>query len=246
MSNINFTIDESPLSNIRNSSFKFLGTEIFSNKQRKNTFKAINGIITGLIKDIDGLPIRGSYKVNLYKLYATAKVRFPLMVHDLVSSQLDKLDRTVRNALRKWHKLPTSTNVDLFLSRKGINIQLPSDIYNQGHVTLESSPSDQFVKDALEEKAESSQLANTEYRNSILSDSRLQNLKTLKSNRERKIEGKAKTFGVQGNWHSLFCLQEKDSPFQSLLKGLSESTHRWLIMACTDTLPTNAYLKRIN
>ena len=191
------------------------------------------------------LPLRGSYKTKLYSIHLIPKLRFQLGVHDLPSSSLLSMDAIVRIFLRKCNRFPNSTNLDLLLHSKGFSIRLPTFLYDHGHVINETAPSHDIVKSAIREKTTAPWKTRISYQSSITSTNRNANAKNLKRKSDETLETHAENLSLQGEWHKLIHLQSPDSSFSALVSGLSEATYRWLVKACTNTVPTMSYLYKI-
>ena len=245
-SNISFKILDEEIGNIFHGCFKFLGAQIFSHNQRGQVTNLLKDSLQKHLKSVDELPLRGSYKIRIYSMYVTSVLRFPLMVQDVSTNGLKEIDRITTKFLRKWTKLPHSTTTGLLLHEKGMNIQLPSDIYDQGHVVMESNPSDDVVTEAIAEKVEHPRATRSNFRDHIANNNSTKNKKSLKQERNKDIEEHASTQETQGQWNQLVHLQADEVPFKALTYGLSEATFRWLHKAATDTLPCGSYLRRIN
>ena len=246
VTDISFKLRDEQINNIQNTHFKFLGTYIFSHRQRSQATNLLNGDLKKYLRKVDDLPIRGSYKIKIYSLYVTSMLRFPLMVQDLSTSGLSNLDKVTTKFIRKWTKIPHSTTTGLLRHKNGMNLQLPSDLYDCGHLGIESNPSDNTVKDAIAEKVEHPQAIRSTYREHVRGTNHTANRESLEQERNNELERHAANQVSQGQWADLLDLKAKETSFKSLLNGLSEATFRWLHKASTDTLPCGSYLKRIN
>lgn len=132
----------------------------------------------------------------------------------------------------------------------GLNIQFPSDLFALSHITAETRPADEQVAAVIEEKRENIATADVTYRAAMKSTVVKENINIYMYVDERNtvLENKAKSRLSQGEWASLFKLQNPNIKFKTLVKGVSETTYRWMLKAITDTctLPTNNYLNRIH
>ena len=243
---VSFAINGTKIDNIKGDKFKFLGSTVFSSNQLSNVSNCITQELTVSLNKIDKLPLRGSYKVQLYTVNVIPKLRFQLTVHSLTSSALSKLDQLVKNFTRKWLKIPSSTTFDHIAHPQGMNIRLPTLLYDHGHIISESIPSDEIVEAAIQESSDESTTHRTSYRQHILTDNRKSNVKNLMSRSSKDLEDHAATLTLQGEWKYLFALQCNETSFRALAMGLSESTYRFLLQAMTNTAPTMSYLRTIN
>ena len=236
-----FKIQDESVGNIKNNKFKFLGSTVFSKNQESNIQAEIQTNLETELKQIDQLPIRGSYRTKLYNIHTTSHLRFLLSIHNLSTSALAKMDTTTRRYLRRWLKLPNSTNIDILFHSKGLSIKLPTFLYDHGHLTTESNPSDENVSAAILEQNNNSGNCRTEHKTFITTTSKQANSKELKKKSDKAFEEHAESLNTQGEWNSLIQLQNNDSSFKALISGLSKSTYRWLFKAITITAPTMSH-----
>ena len=119
-----FKLKGEQIPNIVNDKFKFLGSTIYHTLQTKNITEAIIQDMSSTLSKIDNLPIRGSYKLKLYEIYATPRLRFPLTVHDLTTRGLEKMDVLVKHFVKKWLKIPRTANIDMLQHSKGRSLEI--------------------------------------------------------------------------------------------------------------------------
>ena len=246
--NVNFSINNEKIDNIKDDKFKFLGSTIYSAHQSIQISKLIEQDLINQMKTINELPLRGSYKTELYPIYIIPKLRFQLSVHTLTQTALDNMDKLVRKFIRTWLKIPQSTTFGPLLHRQGLNLKLPSYLYDHGHLITESNPSDDVVEAAIQVQHEQATGMRNTYQQFITSKNKKENTKAFTDSHNQQLLAKASDLHVvlQGQWRKLFNLQCQDTSFQALISGLSESTYCFLIKAVTNTAPTMSYLRTIN
>ena len=142
--------------------------------------------------------------------------------------------------------MPQSTTFDPLLHRKGLNLKLPSYLYDHGHLTTESNPSDDVVETAIQIQHEQAAGIRNSYKQFITSRNKKEHIKAFSEDHNQRLQAKASDLVLQGHWKDLFDLQCQDTSFQALISGLSESTYCFLIKAITNTAPTMSYLRAIN
>ena len=89
---------------------------------------------TGILNEIDKLPLHPKNNILLYSRYALSKISWHLTVSDIGKTWAnEKLDSIASNFIRKWLELPISAtlcNVQLPLNKFGLNFSLPSSVSN--------------------------------------------------------------------------------------------------------------------
>ena len=237
-----FKLGDTNIETIRDSPAKFLGMEVYSKNQQSNAGKHVTEKLETLLAKVDALPLRGQYKCDIYDRYVTACLRFDLTVYDVAPSVLEMLDRSVRNHLRKWIRMPPSTHLAIASHSKGLNIEFPSHLYESGHAALlmEKARDDPVLDQAIAHCFEH----NSAKRDSIMTLSHgAQNKLDLKQHakqaRDLKSEQLASECQKQGGWHSALESMDSDLTWRSCLIGLSESTYSFALRCLTDSLPTN-------
>ena len=172
--------------------------------------------MSSTLSKIDNLPIRGSYKLKLYEIYATPRLRFPLTVHDLTTRGLEKMDVLVKQFVKKLLKIPRTANIDMLQHSKERSLRLPSFLYDYGHIISESNPSDSMITAALAERNEHHSNLRTRHTASLETKDPKKNTKIFKEDHDKALETKATTLAMQGNWLELFNLQSTDSTYKAL------------------------------
>ena len=160
---VRFSINNQHLDNIKGNKFKFLGSTIFSDHQEQKVESLVYSILTECMTAIDNCPLRGSYKCKLYMLHVVPKLRFQLTVHNFTSAALKRMDGAITKFVRKWLRLPSSTNIDFAYHSKGLALKIPSFLYDHGHIVCESNQKDNLVKAAIKERTEHPGLCRTSH-----------------------------------------------------------------------------------
>ena len=92
---------------------KFLGKIIDVSLRRLQASACCR--LTDLLTATDSLPIRGEYKLWIYRNYITSLLRFHLCVDAVSSWSISKLESVATHFLKKWLNLPRSaTHVVLY------------------------------------------------------------------------------------------------------------------------------------
>ena len=107
---------------------------------------------TGILNEIDKLPLHPKDKILLGSRYTLSKISWHLTVPEIGKPwATEKLDSIASNFIRKWLELPISAtlcNVQLPLNKFGLNISLPSTKFLQcqtvSRKVLKSSPNEEI------------------------------------------------------------------------------------------------------
>ena len=245
-----FLLDGTPFKSILEEPMKFLGLRIFHKHQAANSAKYLSTKLNTLLKEVDRLPLRGQYKLEIYHRYVTACVRFDLQVCDMAKSSLDSLDITVRNYLRKWCRMPKSTHIAHAFHSWGLNLDLPSHLYTVGHAaTLSSIPShDSALKEASQVALDELTKHVAQEPNKVIielsqdSVSKQQLKKKGQAAKDEMMVEHAKSCSKQGMWLETLGHLDNEISWKSTLSGLSEPTYLFVLRSMVDALPTNSNL----
>ena len=70
--------------------------------------KKMTNKLSDLLSSVDTLPIRGEYKLWLYRNYIVSLIRFCLSVDAITNDAIRKLETLASRYLKKWLGLPRS------------------------------------------------------------------------------------------------------------------------------------------
>ena len=105
---MSFTLNNGQTSNVSSTPTKFLGETIGAtpNQSKHLAGKKLCQMIYSNLKSIDERPIRGEYKIWIYKAYLTPSIRFNLTVDRISQSIVSKIQTKITSYLKKWLSLP--------------------------------------------------------------------------------------------------------------------------------------------
>ena len=108
--------------------------------------RKVFSFLTELLSATDSLPIRGEYKLWIYRNYIISLLRFRLCVDAITNHTIKKLESTVTRYLKKWLQLPrNATRVILYYP--GICCPSVSHVSREAKLSLLSSVSDSRLQE---------------------------------------------------------------------------------------------------
>ncbi len=116
-------------------SFRCLGRYFNFNMCDDDHKSEVLDTLTGILNEIDELPLLLRNKIRLYSQYALPKISWHITVSDVGKTWVNEtLDAVVSKYIRKWLELPISatlSNILLPYSRFGLNVVLPTTKFLQ-------------------------------------------------------------------------------------------------------------------
>ena len=214
------------------------------------------------LSNLDKAPIRGEYKLWIYKWYLTQSIRFFLSVNPIPSTIISKMQAMGMKKLKRWLGLTRSTTIAVIHHPDVLCVPFLPQLQSKAKLTFLSSvmsSDDPMIQEitnaALDEPtagrmgvmSETLSLFNLA-RVSIASISR----KTLSSECRRVSDDSIKahwdnrlsTLSVQGKFHQVCHLEAQNKVWNRILDGLPAGQLSFLLRAGSDTLPTPLNLKR--
>ena len=123
----------------KDNSFVYLGKHFNFKMNSDEVKEKLTEELSAYIESINKLPVHPKYKIRILMMYVYSKIRWPFSIYDLgVTWVKQNCDSLVTNSLRKWLKFHPGANIkhlNLSCKRLGINLKLPSDIFNSCQIT---------------------------------------------------------------------------------------------------------------
>ena len=198
---------------------------------------------TGILNEIDKLPLHPKNKILLYSRYALSKISWHLTVSDIGKTWAnEKLDSIASNFIRKWLELPISAtlcNVQLPLNKFGLNISLPSTKFLQCQTVswkvLKSSPNE-AIKNLWKDTSNYKNVQYDTYKNTK------DVLKNIRKQHEDKLQHHLISQGsffsnIMKYWTSSF-----NKLWSSVQSKLPKNIFNFTIRYMNNTLPTRKNL----
>ena len=121
------------------SSFTYLGKSFSFNMNVQNVREDILNDLEIYITKIDKLPIHPKLKIHILTTYVYSKLKWPMSIYKLGDTWIkQKCDMLVVNYVRRWLNFHPGANIKhlcLSCKRLGLNLKLPSYIYNSCQIT---------------------------------------------------------------------------------------------------------------
>ena len=261
-----FTIHQGSTRNISSAPTKFLGKTIGANPTITKTHagKRITEKLYSTLHNIDQCPIRGEYKVWIYKCYVVPSLLSNLTVDAITTTAIKKLQTKATSYLKRWLCLPKCTTLAAVFHPEVCNLPyLPHAqekaklrLLAQVHMTHDQSlqefealisdpsfTSQECIPNRCVEIVSSSTSAPTpSYAEAI------QLLHTLKSNLGRQQtahwNNHLESLAVQSKFLDITALEQESRVWSRIMFGLPAGQLSFIIRAGVDTLPTPANLHR--
>ena len=258
---IAFKVGSGLTRNITDGATKFLGSTFATSSQatKKQAGKILLESFLGKLTNLDKAPIRGEYKLWIYKRYLTQSFRLSLSVNPIPSTIISKMQSTSMKLLKRWLGLTQSTTVAVIHHPDVLGVPFLPQLQTKAKLTFLSSvvsPNDPMIQELTKtilEETTASRLGISSESLSVLNQARESvesiSRKTL-STECRKIsdevdkthwDNKLASLSVQGKFHQVCQLEAQNQVWNRIMVGLPAGQ---LLRAGSDTLPTPLNLKR--
>jgi len=245
---INITIYNQTILNVEDAPSKFLGMQLSLSQSFKEKATIATKALTDIIKPLDDFPLPPRDKVELYKNFALPKMRWVLMVQDVLPTALRTITSKMEAYLKTWWGLPRATSRDAL--RLATGIQSISDIAEQSQCTkycIAQSSSDPHVTSVLSHRKIRRHKPVLRLLNALggsIPQNRLEATAKLKEGQHGQLKGTVTALVVQGAWARLDATMETDKHWRSMMWSLPHHVQQFATKAAIDVLPTRANLLR--
>ena len=117
---INIDIVGQTILNVEDSASKFLGMELSLSQSHREKAEIARQALLAIIRPLDEFALPNRDKVQLYRNYALPKMRWVLLVQDVLPTALHKITTEIEQYLKKWWHLPRATSRDALRLITGI------------------------------------------------------------------------------------------------------------------------------
>jgi len=241
---------------------KFLGKslDVSLSATKAAAKKKMTDKLSNLLTSVDTLPIRGEYKLWLYRNYIVSLLRFHLSVDAITNNAIRKLENLATRYLKKWLALPRSATRAI-LYYPGVCCPSVSQVSREAKLSLLSCISatadPQLQQLGLQLHLGDAYLQTQTEDYNILSKARSQlssfpmarplyvlSKKILTSNERSRYEDHLDTLSVQYKFKDSACLETHCGTWNRLLLGCPPGQFSFILRAASDTLPTAVNLQR--
>ena len=245
---LNINIYNQTTLNVEDAPSKFLGMQLSLTQTFKEKAQIACKAIQDIIQPLQTFPLPNRDKVQLYRSFALPKMRWVLLVQDLLPTALKRLTAATESNLKDWWHLPRSTSRDALRLLTGIPAL--SEVADQMQVTkysIAGSSRDPLVTNVLETRKANGyrplrRLSKT-FGGSI-PKSRQEAMAKLKAAQHDQLLEVVSKLLVQGAWFKLGTSLEADKQWRSIMWSLPPNVQQFATKAALDVLPTKANLLR--
>ena len=262
-----FKIHQGHTRNISSTPTKFLGQTIGITiaSTRVHASKGFSTKVYSALEKIDRLPIRGEYKVWIYKSYLVPSLTFNLAVEIISASTIKKIQSKATSYLKRWLKLPKcSTLASLFhpgvcnlphlpQAQEKAKLRLLAQVHispDQNLRELENLILDpsfahrQCIPPICQEIAH---IASPQINSNAEPIHLLDSMKNILSKRQCAVwDSHLETLSVQSKFLDIAALEQHSKVWSRIMFGLPAGQLSFLIRAGIDVLPSPANLQRWN
>ena len=201
-----------------------------------------------IVGQLDQFALPKQDKVKLFKAFAIPKMRWVLMVQDLLPTALAKINCKIEGFIKKWWALPRSASRDAI--RLALGMPSIIDMAEQGQLLKHHIA--QSSKDHNAQAAWKNRKARN-YKpirkmaaifGAELPASRMVAKHKLAAKQSAKLRDTVAKLKIQGQWSKLDMPVDWQRKWRSLIWGLPTSVTQFATKAALDILPTKANLLR--
>ena len=234
--------------NVEDAPSKFLGMELSLSQSFAEKAEIASTALKKIINSLDEFPLPPRDKVQLYRNFALPKMRWVLLVQDVLPTALKKIQTELEQYLKRWWHLPKSASRDAL--RLVTGIPAISHLAEQSQCTkysIAQKSSDPSVNAVIyKRRAACHKPLHRLLRSlggSIPADKRAA-MNALKAEQHKALKEKVATLAVQGAWSRLDQTLAVDRQWRSVMWSLPQSVQQFATKAAIDVLPTRANLLR--
>ena len=245
---ININIYNHTILNIEDSPSKFLGMELSTTQTPKEKAAIASRGLMEIMKSLDDFPLPKEDKVKLYKTFALPKMRWVVMVQDILPTALAKLNGQVEAFVKKWWHLPRSTSRGALR----LTIGLPSiiDLAKSGQLVknhtahTSSDPSVRGARSARVSRGHRPGRILGQLFGTTIPTNRKEAARILLEHQHSELRKEVTQLLIQGAWAKLETTLDSDRKWRSLIWSLPATVTLFASKAAMDVLPTRANLCR--
>ncbi len=245
---LNIDIQGQTILNVEDAPSKFLGMQLSLSQSFRERAHIANQALQDIILPLNKFPLPPRDKVYIYKNFAVPKMRWVLLVQDVLPTALKKIGAQIERNLKQWWHLPRSCSRDALRLVTGI----PSiaDIAQQSQCiksSIAQSSRDPNVKSALRSRRihHYKPVRNLlQVLHGSIPEKRAAATGQVKAHQYMVLKNTVGKLLVQGAWSKLNTALATDNQWRSMMWSLSPSTQQFATKAALDVLPTRANLLR--
>ena len=245
---LNINVYNQTILNVEDAPSKFLGMQLSLEQTPREKAHIASKALLEIIQPLDDFPLPPRDKVQIYKNFAIPKMRWILLVQDVLPTALSRITSQTDQYLKKWWHLPRSTSRDAL--RLVTGIPSVSDIAQQSQCTkyaIAQASNDPGVSTVLARRKA------TGYRplrrllrtlGGSIPPNRKQATTKVREEQLAALKRAVAPLLVQGAWSRLDTTLRTDTQWRSIMWSLPTSDQQFASKAALDVLPTRANLLR--
>ena len=245
---INIDIAGQTILNIEDATSKFLGMELSLSQSPKEKAQIASKSLLQIIRPLHEFPLPNRDKVQLYRNFALPKMRWVLLVQDVLPTALRSITSEIEQYLKKWWHLPRSTSRDAL--RLVTGIPSISDIATQSQCTkysVANASTDPNVTAVLSQRRASKHKPVRHLLKALGGSIPTTKKQAMNQIKEGQLSQLRETVGkllIQGAWQQLGQDLAADRQWRSIMWSLPPTVQQFATKAVIDVLPTRANLLR--
>ena len=253
-----------PTSNIKDKPSTFLGSVVACSRRSKfnSSNLQFSDDLTACLQRVDNAPLRGEYKVWIYRRYVIPSLHYDLAVNPLSSTTIKKMNSLATRYIKKWLGLSRSTTVAVIHHPSVLNIptiescSTKSKLSFLSAVTLSPDPLIKEISASALSRGFGHACGITDETRDILSlaTSSIESIsrKTLPratravhlEHRREKWDSSLECLSVQRKFSDVCVLESDNHVWNRIMDGLPPGQLSFILRAASDTLPTPLNLRR--
>ena len=234
--------------NVEDAASKFLGMQLSLTQTFREKAEIARKAILDIVRPLDQFPLPGRDKVQLYKNFAIPKMRWILLVQDVLPTALRSITTETEQHLKKWWHLPRGTSRDAL--RLVTGIPSISDVADQAQCTkyyIARASTDPNVASVLSYRKTHKHKPVDRLMKTLgcnIPKSRREAMNKIKEEQGNALRAKVGKLLVQGAWMELGRSLATDRQWRSMMWSLPSAVQQFATKAAIDVLPTRANLLR--
>ena len=245
---IDICINGETILNVEDAPTKFLGMQLSLSQSFKEKAALASASVHQIMEALHSFLLPKQDKVLLYKNFAIPKIRWVLMVQELLPTALARLNQQAEKYIKQWWVLPRAASRDAL--RLTMGIPSLSDLAGQGQLvkySLAQASKDPTVNAVWKQRAA------TRHRpvrkllrqfGATIPNQRSVAMSSLKTTQLEDLRTTVQQLLVQGAWAKLGTTLDSDKRWRCMVWGLPASVAQFASKAALDVLPTRANLCR--
>ncbi len=234
--------------NVEDAPSKFLGMELSLTQSFKEKSQIAAKALHEIIQPLESFPLPNRDKVQIYKSFAIPKMRWILLVQDVLPTALRRITCQIEGYVKRWWHLPRATSRAALCLLTGI--PPITDIAMQTQLTkytIAQASGDPNVISVLKQRQNNKHKPLHRLLKAFggsLPQNRSEGKTQLRQTQCKELAAVVGKLLVQGAWSRLDTSLQADKHWRSTMWSLPTDVQQFATKAALDVLPTRANLLR--